>query len=115
MKFPGKFEFLDAFGIEPTEEDPSLAYCRYLKESSSDGCEIEISFSGVAESFQIVLRINERELINISSEKVNTIEIYSDKTGAGLRVIFDLAGAQAEALVTLEPDLHCHWWLLRTS
>jgi hypothetical protein len=34
MKFPSTGEFLEAFGIEPIEEDPSMAYCRYVKNQS---------------------------------------------------------------------------------
>lgn len=55
MDFPSTVDFLAAFGIEPVEEDPCMAYCRYVKQSKDRLHELDISFSAVAESFQVVL------------------------------------------------------------
>jgi hypothetical protein len=46
MEFPSTFEFLEMFGIEPTEEGPDG--CRYVKRSSDGQCELDISFSSSA-------------------------------------------------------------------
>jgi hypothetical protein len=114
MEFPSTVDFLEAFGIEPVEEDPSMAYCRYVKHSTDGLQALEISFSGVAGSFEVVLRHDNNELAKISSETVRLIELRREKSSAGIHVVFDLHGATSEAVVTLEPDLHFHWWTLRS-
>lgn len=113
MNFPNTIEFLEAFGLEPIEEDPNMAYCRYVKQSI-DGIELDISFSAVTESFQVVLRFRDKELVTVSSERVRFIEIMNDHFGSGIRVVFDVQGGTSEAVVRIEPDLHCYWWTLRS-
>jgi hypothetical protein len=56
MEFPDTFEFLEEFGIKPLEEYPSMAYLRYVKQSKDGGHELDISFSAVVKSFQVVMR-----------------------------------------------------------
>ncbi|AVC42566.1 hypothetical protein AL520_30050 [Achromobacter xylosoxidans] len=114
MEFPSTFDFLDAFGLEPLEEDPTLAYCRYVKKSSDCLQELDVSFSGVAESFQVIFRCGGKEVVTLSSEKVKMVQIRRDQSGAGLHVSFDLNDVSSEAIITLEPVLHCRWWLLRS-
>lgn len=114
MNFPSSFDFEEAFGLEPLEEDSSLAYCRYVKKSNDGLQEIDISFSGVADSFQVVFRLGGKEIITLSSEKVKAIQLRRDQSGADLHISFDLNDVTSEAVVTLEPDLHCSWWLLRS-
>lgn len=114
MDFPSTVVFLEAFGIEPVEEDPSTAYCRYVKQSMDGLQELDISFSAVAESFQVVLRFDGREIMAVSSEKVRLIELRHDQSGSGMHVVFDVYGGTSEAVVTLEPDLHCRWWTIRS-
>jgi hypothetical protein len=113
MQFPSKFDFLETFGIEPVEEDPSMAYCRYVKKSNNGLQTLELSFSAVELSFQVVLRCSGKELVTISSDKVKLIELSQAQKGSGVHVIFEVGDATSEAMVTLEPDLHCHWWTLR--
>lgn len=115
MNFPTRDDFLDVFGIEPTEEDPSMAYCRYVKVSSSGELEIDISFSVVSESFQIVLRYKGNEVAMISSEKVAFMEIKSNGSDSSIRVVFDIRGVTSEAVVKFEPELNFHWWTLRSE
>ncbi|WP_200157352.1 hypothetical protein [Allochromatium vinosum] len=114
MEFPSTADFLEAFGIEPVEEDPGMAYCRYVKQSGDGLQELDISFSAVAKSFQVVLRCGGRELVSVSSEKVRLIKLRRDHSGSGIHVVFDVRDGTSEAVVTLEPDLRCHWWTLRS-
>jgi len=72
MKFPSESEFLEAFGIEPIEVDPTLALRRYIKKSSRSDVEVDVSFSAVMKSFQVVLRLAAQELAVISSESVKS-------------------------------------------
>ena len=113
MDFPTKGDFLEAFGIEPVEEDASMAYCRYVKQSPDGFRDLDISFSAVTESFQLVLRCGGKEVVSVSSERVRLIELRRDQSGSGLHVVFDVRDGTSEAVVTLEPDLHCRWWSLR--
>lgn len=115
MNFPSTDDFLEAFGIAPIEEDPSLAYCRYVKQASEGEMEIDISFSAVSESFQVVLRCGGREVATISSERVKLIEIRSDDSGSGIHAVFDIGDVTSEAFVMLEPEPRCHWWTLRST
>lgn len=115
MKFPSTDDFLQAFGIEPIEEDSSLAYCRYAKQSPDGELEIDISFSAVSESFQVVLRHNGCDVVTVSSEKARLVEIFSDESGSGIRAIFNLGDVMSEAVVTFEPKLTCRWWTLRSA
>jgi hypothetical protein len=115
MQFPSKFDFLEAFGIEPTEEDAGTAYCRYVKRSSDGLQELDISFSAVMESFQVLLISAGRELARVSSESVQTINIRHDATGPRIHVVFDFADATSEVVVTFDPNLHFHWWTLKNA
>jgi hypothetical protein len=110
--FPSTDDFLQAFGLEPIESDRDSAYCRYVKPSSDGNTEIDFSFNAAARSFQAVLRCGGNEIAAICSEKVKFIEIRHDKTMSGLHVVFDIDGVLSEALIALEPTLHCKWWLL---
>lgn len=113
MHFPNTIEFLEHFGLEPIEEDSNMGYRRYVRQSV-DGVELDISFSAVAESFQVVLRLRHKELVSVSSERVRLIEIMKDRFGSGIRVVFDVQGGTSEAIVRIEPDFHCYWWTLRS-
>lgn len=113
MEFPSTFDFLETFGLEPVAEDASLAYCRYVKLSNDGLRELDMSFSAVAGSFQVVLRCGGKEVIRMSSEKVRLVELRQDHSGSGVRVVFDFCDGTSEAIVNLEPELHCHWWTLR--
>lgn len=115
MNFPNTDDFLEAFGIEPVEEDPSMAYCRYVKTALDGGLEVDISFSAVTESFQVVLRCGGHEVATVSSESVKAIELRHDGSGSGVHVVFNIHGMTSEALVTLEPELSCRWWTLRKA
>lgn len=113
VEFPSPTDFLEEFGIEPVEVDPSLALCRYTRKSKKYEIEIDISFSAVMESFQVVLRPAMQELAIVSSENVKSIEIVRDSSGAGVRVVFDNCGSTSEARVMLEPEVSLRWWTLR--
>jgi hypothetical protein len=113
VKFPSTTEFLEAFGLEPREEDPSMASCRYSKASADGKHEIEFSFSAVTDSFQAILRYEGKELVTLSAEQVSSIQLRHDLPGSGVRVFFEQTGARSEAVVRLEPDLHCYWWSVR--
>ena len=115
MDFPSESDFLEEFGIEPIEVDPSLALCRYTVKSSRSDLELDISFSPVMESFQVVLRLPMQELAVISSERVKSIEVVRDGFEAGVRVVFDISDSISEAMVMFEPDLSCRWWTLRKT
>lgn len=113
MDIPSAMDFLEAFGIEPTEEDPGTAFFRYVVRSQDGLHEMDISFSGVSDSFQVALRCGGKEAMVVSSEKVQTIELRQDQSESGVHVRFDIGGVMSEALVTLAPSLHCRWWTLR--
>ncbi|OLO02611.1 hypothetical protein [Salinicola socius] len=115
MNFPSTNDFLENFGLEPLEEDPSMAYCRYVKMAPAEELEVDISFSAVADSFQAVLRCSRREVVTLSSEKVRSIKIQNDALGSGVHVVFDIHGVTSEALVKLEPELNIRWWTLRSE
>lgn len=115
MNFPEKDEFLQVFGMEPVEEDASIALCRYRVHSESSNLDLLLSFSAVQESFEVVLYCARQEVINFVSERTTKIELYRDSSGAGVRAYFDVSGVQAEAIVTLEPEIKCRWWLIRTE
>lgn len=104
---------MEAFGLEPIDEDESMAYCRYVKRSDDGTRELDFSFSAVTDSFQVGFRCGGMEVMLVSSEKVRLIELRNDRSGTGVRVVFDFQGATSEAVVTLEPELHCYWWTLR--
>ncbi|WP_097084423.1 MULTISPECIES: hypothetical protein [unclassified Pseudomonas] len=113
MVFPTTNDFLEMFGIEPVEVDPSLAFSRYIKKSKDSGIEVDISFSAVMASFQVVLRLAMHELAVISSENVKAIELLQEGSEAGVRVVFDLPNSTSEARVIFEPEVSCRWWTLR--
>ena len=115
MKFPSESDFLEAFGIEPIEVDPTLALCRYIKKSSRSDVEVDVSFSAVMKSFQVVLRNSAQELVIISSELVKSIDLVRDGSGAGISVVFEICGTISEARVMFEPDVSCRWWILRNA
>ena len=113
MEFPSTNDFLEEFGIEPIEVDPSLALCRYTKKSANSELEVDISFSAVMASFQVVLRLAMQEVAIISSENVKSIELVRDSSGAGVHVVFNIGESISEARVIFEPEVSCRWWTLR--
>jgi hypothetical protein len=113
MEFPSTFEFLEMFGIEPTEDSPEC--CRYVKQSSDGQQELVISFGAVTNSFQVVLRCDGKNTMTVSSERVRSIKLCCNKSGSGIHVVFDICGVTSEACVILEPDLHCQWWTLQSQ
>lgn len=113
MEFPTTADFLEAFGIEPIEEDLSMAFCRYSRKADDGQLEIDFSFSAVEESFQVVMRFAGNDVATISSERVKQIDLFTKDASAGVRVVFELAEATSEAVVTLVPEIRCHWWTLR--
>lgn len=113
MEFPSTTDFYEAFAIEPIEENPDTDYCRYIKRSRDGLQELDISFSAVAGSFQVILRCSGKELMTVSSDRARLVEIRHDKSGSGVHVIFDVRDGTSEATVILEPELRCHWWTLR--
>lgn len=115
MDFPSTDDFLQEFGISPVEEEPSMAYCRYVKASSGGELEVDVSFSAVSESFQVVLRCNGNEVAKVSSEKVKSIEIRQDVSCSGIYVVFDIHGLTSAAWIELEPRLNFRWWALRSA
>ncbi|MDD2034206.1 hypothetical protein T3A99_01340 [Pseudomonas sp. N-137] len=115
MEFPSEYDFLEKFGMEPVEVDPGLALCRYIKKSESNQLEVDVSFSAVMRSFQIVLRISEHELVNVSSENVRSIKLVRDGSEAGMHVLFDVGDTVSEAKIILEPEISCRWWILQNT
>ncbi|MEX0179677.1 MULTISPECIES: hypothetical protein [Stenotrophomonas] len=113
MKFPSTTEFFEEFGIEPVEVDSSLALCRYRKKSENSDLEIDVSFSAVMKSFQVVLSFSTQELAVISSENVKSIELIRGAAEAGVRVVFEFSDSISEAMVVFEPEIGCRWWTLR--
>ena len=113
MSYPSKTEFLEMFGIEPVEEDPRMAYCRYVKCSVDGAKQIDVSFSEVSQSFQVVFLFGNEELVRVSSESVRAIRLERDNIGARIDVEFGMRDLMSRAIVILEPHLHCHWWTLR--
>lgn len=113
MQFPDAVEILEVFGLSPSEEDATMGYRRYVKQSDDGVYEMDFSFSAVSDSFQVVLRVGTREVMKVSSESVRLIEIRRDREAAELRVLFDANETESEAILTFEPRLHCYWWTLR--
>ncbi|MFJ3450247.1 hypothetical protein ACIPM0_18810 [Pseudomonas sichuanensis] len=104
---------MEEYGIESVEVDPSLALYRYVHKSKASGGEVDVSFSAIIKSIQVVLRVSTHELATISSENVMSIELVRDDAGAGLRVIFDARDSTSEAKVIFEPEVSCRWWIVR--
>ena len=115
MEFPSTNDFLERFGIEPVEIDPSSGLFRYITKSPRSELKVDFSFSVVMRSFQLVLRLDEQELAIISSESVRSIELFRDDAGAGVHVVFDICNSISEAWVMLDPDVSCRWWTLRNA
>ncbi|WP_080052677.1 hypothetical protein [Pseudomonas syringae] len=115
MQFPSREDFLEEFGIEPVEIDSSSALLRYVIKSKSSELELDISFSAVMQSFQIILSFSTKKVAVISSENVESIDFIRNTSGAGIRVIFDLCKSTSEAHVLIEPEPSCHWWTLRNT
>jgi len=107
--------FLEEFGIEPVEVDPNLAFCRYVMMPKNSELEVDISFSAVMASFQVVLRLAREVLMSVSSESVSFIEFVRDGSGAGIHVVFDICESKSEAWVMIEPEVSCRWWTLCNS
>ncbi|MBJ9978337.1 hypothetical protein IAE35_23205 [Pseudomonas sp. S75] len=115
MEFPSMIDFLEEFGIEPVEVDPSLALCRYVKKSKTSEFEIDVSFSAVMKSFQVVLRSSTQDLAVVSSENVKSIKLMRSGPEAGVHVMFENYHSISEARVIFEPEVSFRWWTLRNT
>lgn len=114
MLYPSSYDFLEAFGLVPVEVDLSIGLYRYIQQANNTALEIDISFSVMMKSFQIVLRLSGQEISMISSEGVESIKIVKDNLGEGLHVVFEVCDITSEARVTLEPYVNLQWWILRS-
>ena len=112
MTFPSEEEFLAAFGVEPAESDPSHGYFLYAFEDCGGPLNVMISFNAIERSFQVRLLIAGRDVIVVSSEKVESLRIQQDGRSSGLRAIFNVDGVISEAEVIVSPALSCRWWTL---
>lgn len=112
MEFPDEFVLLEEFGLEQVDIDPNMAYVCYRKSDADSALEMDLSFSEVDKSFQIVMRCMGRELAVVSSERLSSIWIERDEAGSKLRIKFDISGVAAEAMVRTEPSIYYHWWTI---
>ena len=116
MDIPTTNDFLLEFGIEPVEVDPTLGLSRYIFTSLSDGLQLDISFSLIMRSFQVILKDkNGKNLVVVSSEKLLSIRLIREGLLAKINVVFDLKGLNSELCVTVEPELSFHWWLIENN
>jgi hypothetical protein len=113
MEHPSVFDFLETFGLEPVEEDADMGTYCYVKQSNNGLQELEISFSAIDESFQVILRSGGKEFVSICSEKAEFVKLWQDRSGSGVYAEFNIDEVKSKAVVTLEPNLHCRWWILR--
>ncbi|MFM9860704.1 hypothetical protein RUR49_19790 [Pseudoxanthobacter sp. M-2] len=112
MTFPSEEEFLAAFGVEPAESDLSVGSFLYVFEDCDGPLKAMVSFNAVERSFQVRLLIAGRDVIVVSSEKVESLRIHQDRRSSSLRAIFDIDGIISEAEVIVSPALSCRWWAL---
>ena len=112
MTFPSEEEFLAAFGVEPMESDLSVGSFLYVFEDCDGPLKAMVSFNAVERSFQVRLLIAGRDVIVVSSEKVESLRIHQDRRSSGLRAIFDIDGIISEAEVIVSPALSSRWWAL---
>lgn len=54
MLYPSSYDFLEAFGLVPVEVDLSIGLYRYIQQANNTALEIDILFSVMMKSFQIV-------------------------------------------------------------
>jgi hypothetical protein len=90
MKYPDPLDFLNVFGLEPSEVEPSMAYFKYFKCSQDDLHRLTFSFSAVEESFQVSLEFKGVEVISISSEMVKLIEIIDCDSEPCVKIVFEI-------------------------
>ncbi|MBV6288535.1 hypothetical protein [Pseudomonas aegrilactucae] len=112
MAYPSTLDFLESFGIEPTEVDSSIAMSRYLVKSGTSGVVFDFSFSEIMNSFQVSMCLGNQVLATLSSEGVETIDIFHDPQADGIRIRFNIDNSLAHARLTLSPDINLHWSIL---
>ena len=112
MIFPSALDFLESFGIEPAEVDSDIAMSRYLVKSEVSGVVFDFSFSATMNSFQVSMCLGSQVLATLSSEGVETIDIFHEQQTDGIQIIFKIDGSLAQARLTLWPDVNLHWWIL---
>ncbi|MNY17412.1 hypothetical protein D3C86_1507300 [compost metagenome] len=112
MRFPAPDDFLEEFGICPDCVNESDGFFQYSGKSRSGMLRVTMSFSGVADSFQVCMSIFGEDALVVSSERVRAISIFREASQAGVKVEFDYLGLSAEAKVVLEPEPKVNWWVL---
>lgn len=115
VQIPSELDFLAALGIEPVDSIPAEGGYHYLIQSPDGERELDINFSAIVDFFQLRYRVKGEEVVYLSSEKLQSIELFHDKNRTTLKVIFDIDGVDAEAVVALTPQMHCSWSLLKRS
>lgn len=113
MKIPSELDFLAALGIEPIDSDPVEGTYSYLIQTPDGERELDISFSALMDFFQLRYRVKGEEVIYLSSERAQSIELFHERNRTTLKVIFEIEGVDAEAIISLAPQLHCHWTVLK--
>ena len=85
---------------------------RYLVKSEVSGVVFDFSFSATMNSFQVSMCLGSQVLATLSSEGVETIDIFHEQQTDGIQIIFKIDGSLAQARLTLWPDVTLHWWIL---
>lgn len=112
MKFPSDEEFIDCLGLHPVETDADMAYAKFST-MDSEGVIADFSYSAVSQSFQVVISCVGREVALLSSECVESIDVFESAGESGVRVACKIGGIDTEISLTTSPRIRCKWWLLK--
>ncbi len=109
MDIVSEFDFLDVFGLEPEDKDISIGYFRYIKKSDCN-VELDFSFSAILKSFQIIFRLDGKEIYLFSSESLLSLKLQQTLKGDGVYIEFNYANTKSVGELTLKPNVHFHYW-----
>lgn len=111
MNFPSQLDFLETLGVEPVEVDLDWAYCEYCL-YMDEKFQLNFGFSGVSNTFLVVLKYENNEIVRLNSENLETIKFQKTEKGKGLQLKFKSNETDSIVEITVDPFPHCSWWSL---
>lgn len=101
MRVPSRDEFLQHFGLEPKCYEFDDTVVGYSFQDHLGRYSLEISFSEVAASFQVIVRVDGCEVAVFSTELVTGIAIVEEIAGPVLVVDTEISGVITRTRISL--------------
>lgn len=111
---PDETDFLDAFGLDPDESNPSDGFWSYRFSDDSE-VTLVLSFNQFAGSIQTDILVGNHIVETVCHENSRKLEIIKGERGHILKALCKSQGMSTELSVEFSPSINVQWSSLRTE